>query len=165
MAASEAAVNGEFEAALEKRNVFIKVRPSPLTLAKRADVLLKLGRLSSRGMGLIFFLMRTAQRFRRSCRRIGEVFATARTNMPSPSAAGRQKVKVERAAKKRKPQKDYAAQKNREVAGAEVRRIKDVDGVDDVHEVDSGTAVGRWGGSMRTRRRCGMPRRWMAWEM
>lgn len=44
MAASEAAGSGDYAAALEKWNAVIQAKPSPLTLAKRADVLLKLRR-------------------------------------------------------------------------------------------------------------------------
>lgn len=44
IAASELASSGDFEAALEKWNTVISMKPSPLTLAKRADVLLKLRR-------------------------------------------------------------------------------------------------------------------------
>lgn len=44
MAASKAASSGDYAAALEKWNTVIQAKPSPLTLAKRADVLLKLRR-------------------------------------------------------------------------------------------------------------------------
>lgn len=44
MEASELASSGSLESALEKWNAVILMKPSPLTLAKRADVLLKLKR-------------------------------------------------------------------------------------------------------------------------
>lgn len=44
IAASDLASSGDFEGALEKWNTVVSMKPSPLTLAKRADILLKLRR-------------------------------------------------------------------------------------------------------------------------